>query len=128
MSFREPDLRAARIPVPDLSRRRFVQGIAVGGVVAGLGLRPTRLLATTPARTGPVTLRGKDFHLRIGLETVNFTGSPAAATAVNGSVPTPILRWREGDRVTLRVTNHLPESSSIHWHSIILPTHMEGLA
>jgi CopA family copper-resistance protein len=103
------------------------QGLAMGGVVAGLGLRPTALWAKPPARTGPVTLRGRDFHLNIGLETVNFTGSPAVATAVNGSVPAPILRWREGDRVTLRVTNHLPESTSIHWHGIILPSHMDGV-
>jgi CopA family copper-resistance protein len=127
MKFREPDLHAVRLGVPDLSRRRFVQGLAMGGVVAGLGLRPTALWAKTPARTGPVTLRGKDFHLSIGLETVNFTGSPAVATAVNGSLPAPILRWREGDRVTLRVTNHLPESTSIHWHGIILPSHMDGV-
>jgi FtsP/CotA-like multicopper oxidase with cupredoxin domain len=128
MSFREPDLRSARVRVPDLSRRRFVQGIAMGGVIVGLGLSPTRLWAKTSARAGPVTLRGKDFHLSIGLETVNFTGSPAVATAVNGSVPAPTRRWREGDRVTLRVINRLAESTSIHWHGIILPTHMEGLA
>src|SRR5690606_36992915 len=49
------------------------------------------------------------------------------ATLVNGSLPAPVLRWREGERVTLRVTNRLPYDSSIHWHGIILPFQMDGV-
>ncbi len=49
------------------------------------------------------------------------------ATAINGTVPGPVLRWREGDTVTLRVTNKLPETSSIHWHGILLPFEMDGV-
>ena len=49
------------------------------------------------------------------------------ATAVNGSVPGPILRWREGDAVTLAVTNHLKVQTSIHWHAIRLPADMDGV-
>jgi CopA family copper-resistance protein len=49
------------------------------------------------------------------------------ATTINGSIPGPILRWQEDDTVTLRVTNRLPESTSIHWHGIILPTEMDGV-
>ncbi|MEO8461291.1 MAG: copper resistance system multicopper oxidase, partial [Dokdonella sp.] len=46
---------------------------------------------------------------------------------VNGSIPAPILRWREGSNVTLRVTNRLREPTSIHWHGILLPTDMDGV-
>ena len=46
---------------------------------------------------------------------------------INGSVPGPILRWQEGDRVTLRVTNHLAQDTSIHWHGMILPAPMDGV-
>jgi CopA family copper-resistance protein len=117
--------RSPRNGGPLLSRRRFVQGLAAGGALAGLA--PGSLLAGTGDRPGPQTLRGTDFHLTIGAEGVNFTGSPGVATAINGTVPAPILRWREGDTVTLRVTNTLPVTSSIHWHGIILPTEMDGV-
>jgi CopA family copper-resistance protein len=126
MKYREND-RGQRFLVPDLSRRRFVRGLATGGIMAGLGMGPAALFAKTADRTGSQTLRGTELDLSIGAQAVNFTGSPAMATAINGSVPAPILRWREGDRVTLRVTNLLPETSSIHWHGIILPAPMDGV-
>jgi len=49
------------------------------------------------------------------------------ATSVNNSVPAPILHWKEGETVTLKVTNNLAEDSSIHWHGIILPSRMDGV-
>lgn len=126
MSFRDQRF-GAPLCIPDLTRRRFVQGLAVGSVMAGLGLGSAPVFGKTTGRKGPETLRGTDFRLAIDREPVNFTGSPAVATAINGSVPAPILRWREGDEVTLRVTNRLPTSSSIHWHGIILPERMDGV-
>jgi len=72
-------------------------------------------------------LRGTKFNLTIAPQQVNFTGKVRTAAAVNGHVPGPILRWREGDTVSLKVTNHLAESSSIHWHGIILPNAMDGV-
>ncbi|KCB31238.1 copper resistance protein A, partial [Bordetella hinzii CA90 BAL1384] len=70
---------------------------------------------------------GTEFHLDIGETPVNFTGRPRIATTVNGSVPAPVLHWREGDEVTLHVRNRLAESTSIHWHGILLPTGMDGV-
>ncbi|MCU7936471.1 MAG: copper resistance system multicopper oxidase [Candidatus Thiodiazotropha sp. (ex Dulcina madagascariensis)] len=110
-----------------LARRRFVQGLAMGGAVAGLGLGSPFLLAAAMRQQGPQTLGGTDFNLTISEQAVNFTGAPRIGTTVNGSLPAPILRWREGDRVTLRVTNLLSETSSIHWHGIILPSAMDGV-
>jgi len=72
-------------------------------------------------------LTGKEFNLDIGYQPVNYTGVERLATAINGSVPGPILRWKEGDRVTLNVKNQLAHDSSIHWHGIILPTGMDGV-
>ncbi|MGN2246856.1 copper resistance system multicopper oxidase [Frateuria sp. GZRR35] len=113
------------LPTAGLSRRRFVQGLAVGGVAAGLGLvRPAR------ARAGvqpPGVLAGTDFQLDVGRTQVNYTGRPRQATTVNGSLPGPLLRWKEGTTVTLRVTNHLHEATSIHWHGIVLPFDMDGV-
>ncbi|MBN4075730.1 copper resistance system multicopper oxidase, partial [Gammaproteobacteria bacterium AH-315-E17] len=65
--------------------------------------------------------------LNIGYKPVNFTGQESIATAINGSIPAPILRWREGDEILLRVTNNLAEDSSLHWHGIILPANMDGV-
>ena len=111
-----------------MSRRRFVFGATTGALMAGLGFRPARLnAALRQARSGPAVLSGQVFDLSIGEQLVNFTGTPAVATTVNGSLPAPTLRFREGDSITLRVTNHLKETSSIHWHGLILPSAMDGV-
>ena len=114
------------LPV-SLSRRRFVQGLAMGGVAAGMGLGSRALWANTDQVQKITTLTGTEFDLTIGETVVNFTGTPRIGTLVNGSLPAPILRWKEGDTVTMRVTNRLPETSSIHWHGIILPSAMDGV-
>ena len=103
-----------------VSRRTFVKGLAVGGAAAGLGLWRTTALAQGIAPVAWTTLSGTEFDLRIGETPMNFTGSPRVAITVNGSVPAPTLRWREGDTVTMRVANTLDEDASIHWHGIRL--------
>jgi len=116
--------------LPDPSRRQFIQGLAAGGVLLGLGSWGPSLRAGQTADTGIGTapmLSGTEFDLTIAETPVNFTGNPAMATTVNGSLPGPTLRWREGDTVTIRVTNRLTVSTSIHWHGIILPYQMDGV-
>lgn len=111
-----------------LSRRRFVTGIAAGGLAAGLGLWRVPALASAGQTRAMNTLTGTDFDLSIGQSMVNFTGHTRPAITVNGSLPAPLLRWREGDTVTLRVANRLRDaSSSIHWHGILLPANMDGV-
>ncbi|MGE4335219.1 MAG: copper resistance system multicopper oxidase [Pigmentiphaga sp.] len=107
-------------------RRRFVQGLAAGGTLASLGLWRTPVWAATNASQNTV-LSGTDFKLEIAQTPANLTGAPRMATTVNGTLPAPTLRWREGDTVTLRVTNRLKEDTSIHWHGILLPTGMDGV-
>lgn len=109
---------------PDAGRRRFVQGLALGATA--LALAPLSF-AGAPAVTPVPELAGTDFDLRIGRRRVNFTGRGRDAIVVNGSLPAPVLRWREGDTVTLRVTNTLDEPTSIHWHGIIVPAAMDGV-
>ncbi len=111
-----------------LSRRRFVTGLAAGGAMLGLGLTPLQgNAASYQHRLGPQVLRGKRFDLAYNPTRVNFTGKERFATAINGSVPAPVLRWREGDTVTLNLTNNLAEDTSIHWHGLILPYQMDGV-
>lgn len=80
---------------------------------------------TSPGQ--PHVLTGTDFDLYIGELPVNITGAARTAMAINGSLPGPVLRWREGDTVTLRVRNRLKQDTSIHWHGIILPANMDGV-
>ena len=110
-----------------VSRRTFVKGLAVGGAVAGLGLWRASASAQNVPSTTAAALSGTDFDLRIGETALNFTGRPRIAVTVNGSVPAPTLRWKEGDTVTLRVENTLNEDASIHWHGIVLPSNMDGV-
>ena len=108
------------------SRRTFVKGLAAGGLLGGLGLwRPPVWAVTSPGE--PHVLTGSDFELFIGETPVDFTGTARTALTINGSLPGPLLRWREGDTVTLRVKNKLKDSTSIHWHGILLPANMDGV-
>jgi len=108
------------------TRRSFVKGLAATGLLGGLGMwRAPVWAVTSPGQ--PHVLTGTDFDLYIGELPVNFTGAKRTAMAINGSVPGPILRWREGDTVTLRVRNRLQQDTSIHWHGIILPANMDGV-
>ncbi len=106
-----------------VSRRRFVLGTSSALALTNL---PSSAQTTGVATKGPSVLSGNQFDLTIGYQKVNFTGRHRIATTVNGSLPAPILRWQEGQRVKLRVTNTLDVDSSIHWHGIILPSTMDG--
>lgn len=109
-----------------LPRRRFVQGLLGSSL-----LLPAHRLAhaSNPASAAHVApqLRGTTFNLVIEERMVNFTGSPQIATTINGSIPAPTLRWKEGDTVTINVSNRLSEPTSLHWHGIILPYQMDGV-
>ena len=109
------------------TRRRFVQGLAAGSAFAALGGPSLGVAGHQRLRTGPKVLSGNRFDLTYSPTPVNFTGKKRFATAINGSVPAPVLRWREGDTVTLNVTNNMAEDTSIHWHGIILPSAMDGV-
>lgn len=116
--------------LPSLSRRRFVTGLVAGGVM----LSARGALAQFGHSSGHDTntgeapeLSGPNVELVIAESMVNFTGSPRMATTINGSIPAPTLRFREGDEVTIRVTNRLPVRTSLHWHGILLPYEMDGV-
>ena len=102
----------------EFNRRHFVRGIAAAFLTH-------RVEAT--ALDVPAPLTGDHFDLVIDWLPVNITGRRVRATAVNGSMPGPILKWREGDTVTLAVHNRLPVPTSIHWHGIRSPTAMDGV-
>lgn len=122
MSEHYPSARAVSV-CRKFSRRFFVQG--AGG--SALALASARGRAFGAAGSGREVLYGSQFDLEIGALPVNFTGKPRLATVVNGQLPAPLLRWREGDLITLRVRNRLAARTSIHWHGLLLPANMDGV-
>ncbi len=112
------------------SRRRFVTGLAAGTALMGLGLGVNAKPSGEAMRkilAGPTILKGSTFNLTYSATKINLTGNERVATAINGSVPAPTLRWKEGDTVTLNVTNNMAVDTSIHWHGIILPPEQDGV-
>lgn len=109
----------------NISRRSFVKGVLATTIATALPLQASTSKITQRVPTQEFS--GTEFHLSINKTAVNVTGNPKVATAVNSMLAGPTLRWKEGERVTLHVTNNLDVSSSIHWHGIILPTDMDGV-
>ena len=107
-----------------MPRRRLVQSMAAAGALASFGL-PRRIAHA--ASFGHPELNGSTFDLTIGDTPVNVTGSRSSATLVNQMLPGPVLHWRQGDTVTLRVRNTLSVPTSIHWHGIRSPADMDGV-
>ena len=110
-----------------LDRRAFVAG---GAALAGLaGLRPAwaQSVSHGAAAKGHGTLSGNSIDLTIGENAFEVDGRVAHAVTINGSIPAPLLRLREGQNVRLSVTNHLAEDTSIHWHGLIVPFQMDGV-
>ncbi|HEU4653006.1 MAG TPA: copper resistance system multicopper oxidase [Steroidobacteraceae bacterium] len=104
-----------------ISRRSFLAASSAGLFVLG---HPRLSLGETNTRQ---VLTGPQFDLTIDSLGVNFTGRARRATVVNDQLPGPLLRMRQGDVATIRVTNRLPATSSIHWHGMIVPADMDGV-
>lgn len=109
------------------SRRRFIEGLAAGGVLAATGGLARPHAARASAGIAPLQLAGTQFDLTVAEHAVDLTGNRGRAVLANGSLPAPVLRWREGDTVTIRVRNELDEATSLHWHGIVLPANMDGV-
>ena len=120
------DARRTRTDAATPSRRTFVKGLAIGSAAASVGLLHSPAWAQG-ARSDSATLSGDTFDLRIGETAVNITGKSRTALTINGSLPGPTLRWREGNAVTARVSNDLDDETSIHWHGVVLPANMDGV-
>jgi CopA family copper-resistance protein len=109
-----------------MKRRTFVEGLIGGGLLAGSSAW-SRIDEGISRVAAQAELRGREFELTVGARAVDYTGRPALGTVVNGSLPAPILRWREGDTVSIRLRNELSQPTSIHWHGILLPADMDGV-
>jgi CopA family copper-resistance protein len=112
-----------------LGRRALLRAAAVSG--AGFGLAQALPAWAQPLSKGLVrplpTVSGNDISLAIGQVSVEVDGKVSRAIGINGTVPGPLIRLKEGQRVRLRVQNTLDEDSSIHWHGLLVPFEMDGV-
>lgn len=112
-----------------LERRTLLRSAALGGLGLGLGGLFPAWAQTVSAGIVPdmPTLTGEEIRLAIGHSAFELNGKSGHAVTVNGTLPSPLIRLREGQNVRLLVTNHLDEDTSIHWHGLILPFQMDGV-
>ena len=113
------------------SRRLLLKRAGALGLLAAIqpllpSLRRHALLPATPTRYSRNAERRSD-RLVISEKSFTLDGRTGTAMTINGTIPGPLIRLKEGQEVTLRVTNQLKEISSIHWHGLLLPSHMDGV-
>ena len=113
----------------DLDRRQLLRGVSMlgGGLTLGSMLPGWARSATPGAAPDLPTLSGPNIDLRIGHSALRVDGKAGHAVTINGTVPGPLLRLKEGQNVRLSVTNDLDEETSIHWHGLLVPFQMDGV-
>ncbi len=112
-----------------INRRHFLNNMVAlsSAAAAHLTLPAWAKSGMANSMAGIAALSGNEFHLRAERSRAVIDGKGGRAITVNGQLPAPLLRWREGDDVTLHLTNDLDEDTSIHWHGILLPPEMDGV-
>ena len=112
-----------------IDRRALLRGAGLGtGGLALAAWMPAWAQSVSPGLTTPLpTVSGEDITLRIARQTMMIDGRPSKAIGINGTVPAPLIRLREGQNVRLKVINDLDEDSSIHWHGLLVPTQFDGV-
>jgi len=110
-------------------RRQVLNGASAlgGGLVFSAALPAWAQTATPGLKPLLPTLSGPNIDLRIGHSSLNVDGRAGHVVTINGTVPGPLLRFKEGQNVRLSVTNDLDEDTSIHWHGILVPFQMDGV-
>lgn len=112
-----------------IGRRTLLRASTVGAAYLGLsGLFPAWARSGSAGLTpGMPTLSGEDIHLTVGQSTFTVNGRTGHAVTMNGVLPAPLIRLKEGQNVRLHVQNTLEEDTSIHWHGLIVPFQMDGV-
>ncbi len=115
---------------PLLPDRRRVLRTALRAAAGGLltGSMPAWAQRVSSGTTAPIpTVSGDDITLTIARQLMTVDGRRVRAIGINGTVPGPLIRLREGTTARLRVVNRLPVESSIHWHGLLVPADQDGV-
>ena len=113
----------------DFDRRQLLRGASlIGGGLAMSTLLPNWAQSATPGFTPAMpALTGPNIDLAISHSHMMVDGRGSHAVTINGTVPGPLLRLREGQNVRLSVRNDLDEDTSVHWHGVLVPFQMDGV-
>jgi CopA family copper-resistance protein len=113
----------------ELDRRQLLRGAsAIGGGLALTTLLPAWAQSATPGIAPSLpTVSGSDIKLTIAHGMLPVDGRPGHAMTINGTVPGPLIRLKEGQNVRLSVENQLDEDTSIHWHGVLVPAKFDGV-
>ena len=111
-----------------LSRRHLLHYTLGAGAALGVaGMLPAWARSSSDGNLGITSASGTAFDLEIAEFPVRINGKTGKAVGINGQLPGPLLRFREGETVTLNVTNKLQEDTSVHWHGLLVPFQMDGV-
>ena len=111
-----------------ITRRQLLRCGVLSGVGLGLdALLPAWARSETQGLARAATASVADIALTIAHTPLAVEGRTGHAITINGTVPAPLLRWKQGQTVRIAVTNHLDEDTSIHWHGVLLPFQMDGV-
>ncbi|MEG3153855.1 copper resistance system multicopper oxidase [Sphingomonas sp. RB1R13] len=112
-----------------LERRGFLRAVGLAGLGAAAGkVLPAWAQPVSGGIVRPLpTVSGNNIALSIGNVAVRVDGKVSKAIGINGTVPGPLIRLKQGQQARLRVTNTLAQDSSIHWHGVLVPFTMDGV-
>ena len=111
-----------------ISRRLLLKRAAALGLLAAVErLAPAYALTSATNAGSQTPLSGEIIDLTISEQLFRLDGRTGTAMTINGTIPGSVIRLKEGQQATLRVTNRLEESTSIHWHGLLLPPNMDGV-
>lgn len=121
------------------SRRRFLTGSStllgasmlstlpsIANGALGKAQQNVAINSDKAEHTVPI-LTGSEFDLYVSKKPIIVNGKSSIATLINDSLPAPTLKMKEGETVTIRVHNQMDESTSIHWHGLLVPFEMDGV-
>ncbi|WP_118857554.1 copper resistance system multicopper oxidase [Sphingomonas mesophila] len=112
---------------PVLGRRAFIGGGAAVAASAGLLPAWAKPVSHGLASNAPGTVSGSDIRLTVADSRFKVGGKIGHAVTLNGLLPAPLVRLKEGQNVRITVDNHLSEDTSIHWHGLLVPFEMDGV-
>jgi len=93
-----------------------------------LSLLSSAVLACDDCQKKPITGPVVEYDLTIAEQTVSPAGKPVRGFTINGGIPGPTLRFKEGDFARIRVHNRLKDKeTSTHWHGLLLPNKEDGV-
>jgi len=112
-----------------ITRRQLLHTTSAAGALLALqGLLPAwARSAVRPEQWATLGIASNEIDLVVARTPITVDGRQGTAVTLNGGVPGPIIRLKEGETVTIRVHNRLDEDTSIHWHGILLPFQMDGV-